>query len=287
MNLLFLWACTQAPTSLLKADPSRDGVPGHEGPYGALALHTTVAARVTEAFDVDLVIPVDADEAPANNNWPVIVLIQGGLVDPERYLWMATHWASRGYATVVPDFPMDLALFASDNAVSALRELRQHPPELVDPIFSAETPAAVVGHSLGGVVATRAWLAEPDTFSVLGLWASYPASGDDVSVVDDRHVLSLIGSDDGKAPLETTRAGAERFGDPVWFGVVDGMNHYGWTDDASEKELASDGKAGRSVSDARNDVNVVIDTFLDAHLRADSSAITSLENDDFSGISEE
>lgn len=287
MNLLILFACTESPTLLLAADPNRDGPPGQDGPYGALALHTTVAARVTEAFDVDLVIPVDATEAPANNNWPVIVLIQGGLVAPERYQWMATHWASRGYATVIPDFPMDLALFASDNAVSALRELRQHPPALVDPLFSVETPAAVVGHSLGGVVATRAWLAEPELFSALGLWASYPAAGDDVSVVDDRNILSLIGSDDEKAPLDTTRAGAARFGDPVWFGVLDGMNHYGWTDDATEKELASDGKAGRTITDARNDVNVVIDIFLDAHLRADPTATASLENDDFSGISEE
>jgi pimeloyl-ACP methyl ester carboxylesterase len=182
---------------------------------------------------------------------------------------------------------MDLALFASDNAVSALRELRQHPPELVDPLFSTETPAAVVGHSLGGVVAVRAWLAEPEMFTALGLWASYPASGDDVSVVDNRSVLSLIGSDDEKAPLNVTRAGAARFWDPVWFGVVDGMNHYGWTDDATEKELASDGDAGRSVTEARNDVNVVIDTFLDAHLRGDAGAVDGLDHNDFSGISEE
>lgn len=285
--LFFLLACVDPPTTLLEADDSRDGVAGQEGPFGALALHTRVAARVTEAFDVDLVIPIDASGEAAGQDWPVVVLVQGGLVASDRYLWMATHWASRGYATVVPDFPMDLALFASDNAVSALRELRQHPPEQVDPIFSAETPAAVVGHSLGGVVAVRAWLAEPEMFRALGLWASYPASGDDVSVVDDRSVLSLIGADDGKAPLDVTRAGAERFGDPVWFGVVEGMNHYGWADDATEKELASDGVAGRSVSDARQDVNVVIDTFLDARLRGDAGAVDALDHYDFSGIVEE
>jgi dienelactone hydrolase len=250
-------------------------------------LHSTVAARVTDSLEVDLVIPVDADGKPAGQDWPVVVLIQGGLVAPERYLWMATHWASRGYATVVPDFPMDLALFAPDNAVSALRELRQHPPALVDPQFSAETPAAVAGHSLGGVVAAKAWLSEPDIFVGLGLWASYPDTADDVSIKDDRTVLSLIGSDDGKAPLDVTRDGADSFGDPVWFGIIDGMNHYGWTDDATEKELASDVTAGRSVSDARHDANVVIDTFWDARLRGDTDAAAALDQNDFSGISEE
>lgn len=288
MLLVLLLGCTpEAPTLLLAADPARSGLPGDEGPNGALALSTTVAARVSEAIDVTLVIPVDEDEKPAGSDWPVVVLVQGGLVPPERYLWMASHWASRGYATVAPSFPMDLALFASDNAVSALRELRQHPPSLVDPAFSAETPAAVTGHSLGGVVAAKAWLDAPETFTALGFWASYPDTADDVSAKDGRPVLSLIGDAEGEARVDDAREGAARFGDTPWFGVIDGMNHYQWTDDATEKELSNDGVATRDLPSTRHDALVVIDTFLDAHLRDDPAALDSLTNADFSGVTEE
>ena len=69
-----------------------------------------------------------------------------------------------------------------------------------------------------------------------------------------------LGEDRGCAEV---LEGAARFPGPTWVGAVDGLNHYGFTDDASEADLASDGVAGRPVAEARPDALAVIDAFLD------------------------
>jgi dienelactone hydrolase len=235
--------------------------------------------------DVEVVVPTTENGTVDAGPWPVMMFVQGGLVDRDRYLWLASHLASRGYATLLPDFPLDLALLTDDDAVSPLRELREHPPKEA-PQLGEVTPAAVSGHSLGGVVAAKAWLAAPELYSALGFWASYPDTADDVSAKDGRQVLSLVGSDDGKASESDVKAGAERFGDPTWLGVVDGMNHYGWCDDPTEKELSSDGTASRPVEDARKDALAVIDTFLDASLKQDAEAQQAMADADFSGVTQ-
>jgi hypothetical protein len=284
---LLLLACVGTePVLLIAPDDARVGDEGLDGPAGAAMLTTSVAARVTEAVPVTVVYPADELAGPDSSlgDWPVVVVVQGGLVAPERYLWIASHLATRGYLAVLPSHPSDLAISASDNAAAALRGLRAAPPEPLATELPSDAPAAIMGHSLGGVVSAMNWVAEPDLFDAVGLLASFPAAGTDVESRAGTPALSLIGSMDGSAALQDAVDGAARFGDGGFFGIVDGMNHYDWTDDATPGELAGDFTPSRPQEETRPDALYVIDTFLDATLDGRQDAAIRLATGGFPNV---
>lgn len=278
MWVVLLFACTsQSLDPLLAPDATRTGTLGTDGPFGASQLIWRAQARISERIWVKGVVPVDEAGAPVSG--PTVMLVQGGLVDVERYVWLARHLASRGYPVLMPWHPLDLAIFASGNAEIAYEDAVDSPPEVVNGIF--EPTRAIGGHSLGGVVASMGWAR--DDWDGLILMASFPAAS---TPVEDRNgpVLSLIGSVDGSADLADVEAGADRFAGPVQFGIIDGMNHYSWTDDASTRELAGDGTATRPTAETRQDGLYVMDTWLDAVLKGDQAAAERL-SEPFPGIS--
>ncbi len=274
-----LLGCSATPSFvvLLDPDPARDGLNGADGPYGAIATSRRYQARVTDAIRAEIVLPSDETDSPAISAAPTVVFVQGGLVDVDRYRWLYTHFASRGYAVIAPYHALDLAIFDIGNASDALAGARAD-PQLGDSIGDS---AAVGGHSLGGVVAVKNWLAD-DSFSALFLLASFPAAGDDPTARTGSPVLSIAGDNDQKALPADVRAGFERFGDPRYLAMVDDLNHYGWTDGATEKELASDGAAATLDAD-RIAALTVIDAFLDASLRGDATAVERLDQP-FDGV---
>ena len=141
-------ACSAPPTFdlLLAPGPGRDGAGGADGPYGAIATERTYQARVTDAARVEIVLPGDEEGAPAVPAAPTVAFVQGGLVDVDRYLWLYTHLASRGYAVVAPHHTLDLAIFEIGNASAAYAGARGDPD--LGPWIGES--AAVGGHSLGG-----------------------------------------------------------------------------------------------------------------------------------------
>ena len=137
---------------------------------------------------------------------------------------------------------------------------------------------------LGGVLAARAWSSDP-RIEGLGLLASYPAEADDMRTErEDRPVLALAGSTDGSLSADEMRERLDAsFNAPVWFGTVDGLHHYGWTDDASPSELRGDGEPGRDIDAMRQDTQRVLDTWPDSILRDDPSALERMEQP-FDGV---
>lgn len=270
-----LLACGAAPTLLLAADPARDGVDGADGPYGAMQAERVYAARVTDAVDTTLVYPVDADGAPLDAA-PTVVFDHGGLVEPERYVWLATHLATRGYAVALPRFPLLLAIFEPGDAEAAL-------DGILDDDVGATLPAAVGGHSLGGVTGAMAW-ADDARFTGLFLLASFPAASTAVEARTDGAVLSLIGDEDGSADYGDTAAGFARFEAPGTFGLVAGLTHYGWTDDVAASEAAKEQEPSRPVDDARRDALRVFDAWTDATLRGDAAAQALLDTGSFPNV---
>lgn len=273
LPLALLVACSAPPSFdvLLAADPGRGGTAGADGPYGAIAVERTYQARVTDGVRVEVVLPADEASAPAVLGAPTVVFVQGGLVDVDRYRWLYTHFASRGYAVLAPHHALDLAIFETGNASAAYAGARGDP----DTAPWIGDAAAVGGHSLGGVVAVKNWLAD-DAFEGVLLLASFPAAGDEPGDRAGSPVLSITGANDEKALPSDVEAGFERFADPRYLAVVDDLNHYGWTDGASEKELASDGEA-LTVDADRLAALAVIDAFLDASLLADPASAERLE----------
>lgn len=99
---------------------------------------------------------------------------------------------------------------ASQVALDALRSVSEADGVLAG-LVAADGPAVVTGHSLGGEDAVG------------------------------RPVLALGGTEDGLLPPDRMADEVARFAGPVWFGLVDGLNHFGWTDDPSAQELDGDG----------------------------------------------
>ncbi len=282
--LLVVLACAPvAPSLVLPPDPSRTGAEGADGPHGAARMDVRVATRVSEGVGVTVVFPADDDAGPDTSSgvWPVVAVVQGGFVAPERYEWLGRHFASRGYVTLLADHPLDLAISAPSNTSAALAALRAEAPEPLDEAFVEDAPAAVMGHSLGGVIASWVYQDDP-TFTGLALLASYPAEGDALDARDAPQVLSLVGDMDGATSLDDAREGAARY--DAWYGEIDGMNHYAWTDDPTPGELAGDFEASRDASATRLDALHVLDTWLDATLRGDAAAAVRLSARQFPNV---
>ena len=275
--MLLLLACAAGPSLLLAPDASRSGLDGEPGPLGTAMVPVSYTARVTERVDADFVYPADGDAAPTavDGGWPLVVFIHGAAVEPERYHWFASHLASRGYAVALPRHSTGFSLFESGNA----RVVRAGVAgDYADALSGA---AAVAGHSMGGVSGVIDWVAEPE-FAAIFLAASYPDPWIDPALRAGSPALSLVGTEDRYAQPSDVEAGADRFR-PAFFGEITGMNHFDWTDDPLESELADDGiTAGTGA--CRISAMRVADTFFDAALRGDADALARMEAGAFPGV---
>lgn len=275
--MLFLLACSAEPSLLLAPDDTRSGLDGSAGPLGAAFVPRAYTARATETIAVDYVYPADADAQPVDldGGWPLVILVHGGAVEPERYHWLAAHLASRGYAVGLPHHPMNLAFFEAGNARVAREGLAEDEAEHLS------GRAGIGGHSLGGVVRVIDWVAEP-AFTALFLAAAYPDEGTDPAERAGSPALSLAGSEDGYASAADVEAGAARF-DGILYGVVNGMNHFDWVDNPTDAELAKDGTS-TGTQNTRQHALAVVDSFLDAALRDDAAAAARLAAGEFVGV---
>ncbi len=107
------------------------------------------------------------------------------------------------------------------------------------------------------------WAAN-DTIEGLALLAAYPADDTNVEARTTGSVVSIVGSEDGKAVVADVEAGADRFSLTHAVVNVPGMNHYDWTDNATEGELAGDGVATADVSDSRKNVQWALAGWVDS-----------------------
>lgn len=282
---LLTTGCSEAIVDLTP-DAARIGEDGAAGRFGVTHQSFTAQARATEVVHYTVHWPSGADGTfdDSEGRCPVVMFIHGGFVSAEQYGWLPRHFASRGYCVVSPDHPLELAIMESDNASIVLDALQQEPPEVLEGALSER--AVVMGHSLGGAVGTFRWIAD-ERFEGLVLLASWPGETTPVEPLTGRPSLSIIGSQD-KAGEATQTAFDEyqRFPDPKWFGVVDGMNHYDWADGATDANLAGDGTSTRPQEDTRRDAVRVIDTWLDAWLRDGAAARAALNARAFPNVAE-
>ncbi len=281
--------CAQPPVLelVLAPDGEAAGDDGQRGPFGVARASYRTQARVSEAVRFEATWPAleGGDLDPSGAPYPCVLSIQGGFVDTERYRWLAEHMASRGYVVLAPRHSVQLAILEPDNASYALDEALERAEVDGDPLQGAldpDGPVAIMGHSLGGVVAAMGWVADPRVHGV-AILASYAAGGTEVEAMAGSPSLLLTGSQDRKAPEEFYPEW-ERFPEPRWGGVIEGMNHYDWTDDATESELSRDGASTRPTEQSRTDAWRVLDAWLDASLYDDLSAAAKLDAGGFPGV---
>ncbi|MEZ0395771.1 MAG: alpha/beta hydrolase [Anaerolineales bacterium] len=149
-----------------------------------------------------------------------LILYPGGRVDFRAYAPTAQAIADRGYFVALVRMPLNLAVLdpgAAAEVIAAHPEIERW---------------AVGGHSLGGAMAANFAAANPGSVQGLVLWASYPASSDDLSQSGLR-VVSISASLDGLATPDKIAASRPLLPpDTVWV-VIEGGNHaqFGWYGD--------------------------------------------------------
>jgi hypothetical protein len=115
-----------------------------------------------------------------------LIFYPGGKVDFRSYAPQLKRVASQGYLVVLVRVPLNLAIFGVETATGVIKS------------FPYITNWALAGHSLGGSMAALYVFNHPDAIQGLVLWASYPASNNNLSS-RSLAVTSIYGTLDGLA----------------------------------------------------------------------------------------
>ncbi len=165
-------------------------------------------AQVSVSYNPDLGGFIDVGPKDFNK---LFIFYTGGLVRPQAYTWLGVALAPFGVRTLIPVFPVDLAVTAPNRAEQLL------------PLAEGK-PVVLGGHSLGGAMAARYLVRHPDTATGLVLMGAYSAGGDDLSVLP-LEVLVLAAENDGLASLEEVQTGMVRLPEAAHLTVIEGSVH--------------------------------------------------------------
>ena len=152
------------------------------------------------------------DVHPAGPSEALFIFYTGALVRPQAYEWLGVTLAPLGVRTLIPVMPLDLAVLAPGRANRLLDSLE------------GSGPVVVGGHSLGGAMAARYALRNPERVDGLVLMGAYSAASDDLSDLS-LPVLDLAAENDGLATVEDVRNGLNRLPADTTFELVDGSVH--------------------------------------------------------------
>jgi pimeloyl-ACP methyl ester carboxylesterase len=145
------------------------------------------------------------------------IIYPGGRVDYRAYAPAAQAIARQGFLVVIVHMPLNLAVFKPGTAAGVIAAY----PEIQH--------WAVGGHSLGGSMAANFVYNHPGVADGLVLWASYPATHNDLSRSGVR-VLSISGTLDGlSTPAKIAASCALLPADTIWVPIA-GADHaqFGW-----------------------------------------------------------
>ena len=187
----------------------------------------------TDLIKVHVYFPSTPDGAMQPGAHPALVYVQGGFVPPQRYFWLGSELARRGWVVAFPEHPLDLAFFSIENGRAAQSLLLKPPPGsllvgAIDP-----TRLVVAGHSLGGVVATK--LALAGGFRSVVLHASVADSADNAALaVASLPSLFIVGTNDCGGSRQSFIDGWNVFPSPTALVFIQGLTHYGFTDALTE-----------------------------------------------------
>lgn len=140
------------------------------------------------------------------------IFYPGGHVDYRSYAPIAREIASRGYMVSIVEMPLSLAVFGinkADEVISTYPDIRYW---------------VIGGHSLGGSMAANYAAGNPDHVQGIALWASYPASGDDLSATDLKG-LSTYGSNDLVLNMDNYKSTVSLLPPGSIMQVIEGGNH--------------------------------------------------------------
>jgi len=152
----------------------------------------TPPVPMAEALDA---LKSDASVSVSTGGWLVFspmssnastgfIIYPGGRVDFRSYAPLAHAIASEGYLVVIPQMPLNLAVFGVNTANDVIKSY----PQI--------STWAIGGHSLGGSMATQFAYDNPSKIEGIVLMAAYPPSGVNLSR-SNLLVTSIHGTNDG------------------------------------------------------------------------------------------
>jgi hypothetical protein len=159
----------------------------------------------------------DASETPVTTGF---IFYPGGRVDARSYAPYARAIAEAGFLVVITPVPLNLAVFAPNQADEVMAAF----PEI--------THWAVGGHSLGGAMAANYIFNHQEMVDGLVLWAAYPA-GNNTLVDYAGAITSIFGTLDGLATVENIDTSRPLLPAQTVYVPIKGGNHgqFGWYGD--------------------------------------------------------
>ncbi len=189
---------------------------------GFIAWANTPARPSAEAYAAmksndDVKVSLDAAgrllfEPIGEKNGVGFILYPGARVDPRSYAPLARGIAAGGSVVVIAPMLFNLAVLSPERA-----------QDIIDTYQGVRT-WAIGGHSLGGSMAARFASLHIKEIKGLVLWASYPASTDDLST-SALPVLSVSASRDGLATPAKIAAARPLLPPTTVYRPIDGGNH--------------------------------------------------------------
>jgi len=196
----------------------------------------TPPAPMAEAFEA---LKSDSSATVSTGSWLVfnpvsntstigLIIYPGGRVDFRSYAPSAHAIAAEGYLVVIPQMPLNLAVFGVNIASDVIRSY----PQI--------TSWAIGGHSLGGTMAAQFAYENPTKIKGLLLWAAYPASGTDLSK-RTLLVTTIHGSNDGLVNTAQIDSSLRQLPPSTVRVEIAGGNHaqFGWYGDQDGDNLAT------------------------------------------------
>ena len=215
MNIkkIFLWLIILVPIVAVVGFSVWAYTPLGPMPEALEALESTQGVEVAEK---SLIVFAPVDEVKRTG----LIIYPGGRVDPRSYAPAANQIAESGFLTVIVPMPFNLAVFGAGKASQVIDQF----PEIDHWV--------VAGHSLGGSMAARYAVQNPNTVDGLVLWAGYPAEGDDLSK-SSLASASIFGTNDGLITDQDILASVSLLSESNLFQMIDGGNHaqFGWYGD--------------------------------------------------------
>ena len=210
------------------------------------------AARVTLQEDGGHFINIRPASGEAHT---LLVFYPGGRVRPQSYEWLGRALAADGVQTVIPVFPLDLAVLGVNRA-----------DHLIDR-YGKRKRVFLVGHSLGGAMAAQYASKKAGRLDGLLLEAAYPARNVSLQRTNLK-VLSLLAQNDGLASPADVRDGLKRLPPGAKLVEVPGAVHSFFGRYGPQK---GDGLPGVSRADAEVVVLQSVRAFLEAPAPARST----------------
>lgn len=254
----------------------------------------------TNGDSADIYFPETVKSSNSNRKFPIVLLLQGALVDKSDYSNYALKVSRYGFVVVVPNHTRTLAtpggpvkgfLAEQSQVIDVLAFMKKESLNTASPVFSQVDTSrlALLGHSFGGSAglgATQKEICPPDTCApgyvrppelkagiFFGTSFRNPQTNEPFPINNRRVVVGLIGGDlDGvAAPINTQKTYDQIRKPPKALITLKGANHYGITNEDNPVR-----EQNRPTLDQTTSVETIARwsaLFLRAHVLKDPKAI--------------